>query len=193
MARAIEIQFSRRIVMTIDPRQHILSGAALALAVIATSFILIDRWRPPVDQRRLIGTIVHGSPKTARASLVLVTSPDCRYCQASVPFYQKLGALAAESGDALSLRAVVPVPPQEAREYLESRDLLWSLSTLDLGRLGISTTPTLLLLDSDSRVQRVWVGFLNQQGRAEVIRSLRSVCPTCVKEWADSLLPTTGG
>jgi hypothetical protein len=107
---------------------------------------------------------------------VLISSPDCKYCAASVPFYQELGELASASSGRLALRVVMPVPQQEARAYLIDRGLAWTVSVLDFRALGITQTPTLLLVDTSRRVSQAWVGLLTDAQESEVIDAARRLC-----------------
>jgi hypothetical protein len=138
-------------------------------AVLATVFVVRARWQTPVRGAEFIGRTVDDVPPGARVALVLVTSPSCRYCSASMPFYHSLADVAARSGRTLALRAVVPLDTEAARDYLRDEGLAWDLSPIDVDALRISGTPTLLLVDADRRVQRAWVGFLDQAQRLEVV------------------------
>jgi thiol-disulfide isomerase/thioredoxin len=149
--------------------KRLMPALVLLSAALATTFVVTARWRGTVGGTEFIGRTVDDVPSGARVALILVTSPSCRYCQASMPFYHRLAEVAAESGRALALRAVVPLDTESARDYLRDEDLAWDLSPIAADSLRISGTPTLLLVDADRHVKRAWVGLLDKAQRLEVV------------------------
>lgn len=86
----------------------------------------------------------------------LFVSPECQPCQRSVPFYKQL--LSEAAMHSVSMAVVVP-EMNEARAYVASlankfpTTLLWS----DFN-LRVSATPSLVLVDMQGIVRRVWLG-----------------------------------
>jgi thiol-disulfide isomerase/thioredoxin len=118
--------------------------------------------------------------QSAPATLVLALSTHCGFCQASVPFYQKLAAFKNSAPARVRLAAVMSEPKEEIEAYLKknsvSADAVFSMP---VSQIGVNGTPTLLLLDGQNKLVESWVGKLNGQGESEVIGRLQKVCPEC--------------
>lgn len=166
--------------MTKDTRASIASALVLTIAGATTVFILTDRLRQHTTQTPLVGRIVNDLPDGSTAALLLISSPDCKYCQASIPFYARLGAIGSATGGQLALRVVMPVPHQEAAAYLDEHRLLWTVSRVDFRDMGISSTPTLLLVDATRTVRKAWVGLLDKSQQADVLTAIGQVCRECL-------------
>ncbi len=109
--------------------------------------------------------------KTA-TSLVLVLQADCPYCTASVPFYRDL--IAANASGATQFIAVFPHAVSVGREVLKSHGLdIQTVSQANLRSLGISGTPTLLLVNQQGVVKRTWIGQLSAVREDDVFSELR--------------------
>ncbi len=69
-----------------------------------------------------------------------------------------------------------PRPPQEAQAYLKAEDVqVDEVKHANFQSLQIGGTPTLLLVDSDGVVQKVWLGKLPEAEEQEVLdQSCRS-------------------
>jgi thioredoxin-related protein len=104
-----------------------------------------------------------------RASVLLVISTNCHFCRDSLPFYRTLSDDLKGKADLL---AVLPQPQTEASAFLSSAHVeVTQLATASLSQLGVTGTPTMLLLDPNGKVQEVWVGRLDESRQAQV-RSL---------------------
>lgn len=96
----------------------------------------------------------------ADRTLVLFLSTHCKFCDMSVPFYQDLAAkLAAGAGRNRKLVAVFSQTADEVNQYKQRKQLpIETVADASVGDVGISGTPTLLLVASDGTVLRSWVG-----------------------------------
>jgi len=110
----------------------------------------------------------------ANRTLVLTLSTQCHFCNESSDFYRRLApaAIAAK----IPLVAVFPQSREEARahwisEHLSTQGL--EFVQVPSGRLPISGTPTLILVDHKGVVLRAWVGKLPPSGEAEVIHDVQ--------------------
>lgn len=103
-------------------------------------------------------------------SLVLGISTTCHFCSESLPFYKQL---ADQLQGRLEMYAVLPQTQNEAGHYLADAGLsaVHPVSA-DLGSLGISATPTLLLLDSSGKVKSVWLGKQDEAGQKRILAAL---------------------
>ncbi len=101
-----------------------------------------------------------------RASVLLVISTTCHFCEESLPFYRKLSDAAQGKADLL---AVLPQPQSEAAAYLSTAHVpVAQVASLPPAQLGIAGTPTLLLLDRSGKVQDIWQGLLDDSRQAQV-------------------------
>jgi hypothetical protein len=136
------------------------------------------------------GTVVK-LPGAAQASpqptLVLALSKNCHFCQESVGFYQKLTALKNSSPQGLRVVAVLPQSKEEAASYLKEQGIeADEVISMEVSKLGLMGTPTLLLLDGQNKLEELWVGKLNESQESEVIERLKKACAGCA-------LPKTAG
>lgn len=103
-------------------------------------------------------------------TVVLALSTTCHFCSESAPFYQKLQQ---QKPNNVRLVAVFSQPVENSRNYLNQlgvsvNDVVQS----SLASLGVSGTPTLLLIDSEGSVTDSWVGRLSDSEAARVIEQI---------------------
>ena len=103
-------------------------------------------------------------------TLVLAVSNTCRFCTDSAPFYQQL----AKSQTRTRLVAVLPQTVEEGKRYFA--DLGVTVDEVKQGSLssiGVTGTPTLILVNDDGIVVDSWVGRLAPEQEAEVLSKAR--------------------
>lgn len=108
-------------------------------------------------------------------TLVMALSTECHFCTESAPFYQRL--LPAASASKVPVVVVFPQAQEEARDYLTSHNLPLgdvAVEQATLGRIQISGTPTLMVVDRKGVILRAWAGKLPAQGEAEVINAIQA-------------------
>jgi hypothetical protein len=104
-------------------------------------------------------------------TVVLVLSIGCHYCAASGPFYQQLTRYASEHQT--NVVALLPQPKSESVKFLSELGVNISfVEQADPRSVGVSGTPTLLLVDKKGVVQHVFVGQLPEADQTEVISLL---------------------
>jgi hypothetical protein len=114
---------------------------------------------------RLTGQPVnwHDSPK----NVVLVLSTTCHFCKESSGFYRKL---VEDCRSHARTVAFFPQTPEEAQAYLRAEDVqVDEVKHADFQSLQIGGTPTLLLVDRNGVVQKVWLGKLSEVKEKEVL------------------------
>lgn len=100
-------------------------------------------------------------------TLVLALSTTCHFCSESAPFYQKLQQ---QNPSNVRLVALLPQPVEDGRNYLTKLGVsLNEVVQAPLASVGVSGTPTLLLIDHDGAVTDSWVGKLSDGEAAQVI------------------------
>jgi hypothetical protein len=104
-------------------------------------------------------------------TLVLALQTSCHYCADSAPFYQEL--LKQQDLGGWQAVAVLPQPVQQSLAYMQSRGYsIPRVFQMDLGSIGVSGTPTLLLVSQKGKLEKEWVGKLNPSGEDEVAAAL---------------------
>ena len=108
---------------------------------------------------------------TSTRTVVLALSTTCHFCSESAPFYQKLQQ---QEQNGVSLVAVFPQPAEDSRNYLNKLGVSVSdVVQSSLGSVGVSGTPTLLLVDNEGSVTGSWVGKLSESEAAKVIAQIQ--------------------
>ena len=74
----------------------------------------------------------------------------------------------------MRLMAVLPQPVDEGRRYLNNLGVsINDVVQASLGSVGVSGTPTLILIDNNGVVTGSWVGKLSEGEAANVIAQIR--------------------
>lgn len=100
-----------------------------------------------------------------KLTLVLAISTQCHFCTESAPFFQRIQKERAKD---LKLVAVLPQAVDEARKYLEGEGVqVDDVKQAPIASIGVTGTPTMLLVNASGVVTNVWVGRLEpgQQGQ----------------------------
>ena len=110
--------------------------------------------------------------KQNKTTVVLYLSTTCHFCNESSPFYQRL-VQAKAKGDFKP--AVLPQNTDEAIKYLESHDVkVDQVLSASLASIGVTSTPTLMLVSEGGVVFASWRGKLDENKESEVIAKLSS-------------------
>lgn len=167
------------------PHQAVQTAANIAIILIAlllggvlvTRFLLPASTPPPVavaeNEGVKVGTKVQLSDVnwSSGTNLVMVLSTTCRFCTASMPFYQKL--VQQKQGRDLKIIAVLPQGVEEAKAYLGKHDIsVDEVRQAALDEIQVNGTPTLIQVDATGAVVRSWIGKLPPEKEGEVIRSV---------------------
>ncbi len=150
----------------------VIVGVVVFITVVVTDKLAPHAFRPgSVDPAMgLVGKTVRipgvQYPQT-RNSLVLALSTDCHFCKASLPFYKEL---ASKSLGHVDVVAVLPQPLSEAQDYIQQAAVPTTrVISADLATIGVSGTPTVLLLDRAGKVQEAWLGHLDESRQKQVL------------------------
>ncbi len=151
----------------------------ILLAVVIGSVFLMDRFstRGLGPNEVKAGDQLSGLPaynwKADEHTLVLALRNVCHFCEASMPFYRKLAQLEQSSQLSAHLIAVFPDDPAVVRKVVETQQLAVEVLPLfELGQVKVQATPTLMLVDEQGRVSKVWMGQLPATEEAEVIAAI---------------------
>ncbi len=111
------------------------------------------------------------SPRT----LLIAMTTRCKYCTASVPFYNQLAELEKSKDKSVRIVAVFPDKVDDVDQYVQQKQLgLEVKGAMDLSKLNVAGTPTMILVDSGGKVLDFWVGQLQPDVQQQVIQSLNS-------------------
>jgi thioredoxin-related protein len=150
--------------------------SVLLSVVLIKVFLLPPPGRPPMAARSLVGLNMKQSlpdivwAKNKR-TLVLALSTQCHFCTDSAPFFQRIQKEAAKS---VKMLAVLPQAVEDSRKYLEGEGVhVDDVKQAQLSRIGVTGTPTLLLVDSTGKVADAWQGKLQPEQEAGVLAVLK--------------------
>jgi hypothetical protein len=150
-------------------------------AIVAIGVLVKNYFAPPGAKATVAikrGSVFPEIPgvdyKQASRTLILALNVDCRYCTRSVPFYNSLATAQHEnSGQSNIVAAFINQDAELVKSYSGEKQLLvQAISGVDLDKLGVQTTPTLVLVDSSGRVLDSWRGELKADGEREVFTAL---------------------
>ena len=108
----------------------------------------------------------------SNGTLVMALSTTCTFCRQSVSFYQQL--VAASHPEKTHIVAIFGEPAERVRAYLTSEHLtdLADVRQADFASLGLSATPTLILVDRNGVVKQVWTGLQPHEGQDDIRRAI---------------------
>jgi hypothetical protein len=114
-----------------------------------------------------------------KKNLLLVLRKGCGYCDGSTPFYRELTELARPHGGTVRLVAVFEDKVEDARTFLQDEGVSVDVvAEFPLSNLKIGVTPTLILVDDQARVIKVWEGLLSRKAEDEVKAAITNQAPT---------------
>lgn len=126
-----------------------------------------------VPEKPTVGTVLPALPGYSwdgrSQSLLLALRKGCHFCEDSLPFYREL-LRAEKSGESKArLVAVLPDPEMDATRFVHDAQLdVPMIAPFQLQRLHVSGTPTLILVDGNGTVEKVWVGEQDAAGQQEI-------------------------
>lgn len=166
----------------ITQRLEVLTNLAIIFAAVLLGVVLIKNYLLPNNSRD--GPRDFQVPAGAKISLagvdwsnnnqtlLLVLQKGCHFCTESAAFYQRLVRETAGRGS-IHLIAVLPQSSDEGRKYLDDLGVtIEEVKQAQLDSIGVNGTPTLILVNNQGVVITSWVGKLNADGEAEVLRRL---------------------
>jgi|SRR5919206_4631908 hypothetical protein len=165
---------------------ELVANVSIIVAALAFTFVLAKRYFAPVlplaAPQRAAANIPNGAKadfinvdwgKSDR-TLLLVLQAGCHFCTESAPFYQRLARETAQKSG-VHLVAVLPQDVAEGSKYLNSLGVpIEDVRQAQLDTLGVSGTPTLILIDGKGVVMKSWVGKLTGDREAEVLDQLHA-------------------
>jgi hypothetical protein len=150
--------------------------AIVAIGVLVKNYFAPEEVKTSVSV--LKGTVFPDIPgvdyKQTPRTLILALNVDCRYCTRSVPFYNSLSeAWQQNAGQFNIVAAFINDDAALVKSYAEEKQLsVQAIAGVDLDKLGVQMTPTIILVDSGGKVLDSWRGALQPDGEREVFDAL---------------------
>jgi len=174
-----------RLLQNGERRIEVVANLAIVFVAFALGAILIKDFLlvqpkpqlPPQAQaanrgKDFVGTSLTELPikwDANQQTLVMALSSNCHFCTESAPFYKRL----AQNKGQTRMVAVLPQPLEGGRQYLDSLGVpVDEIRQLPLNKVGVSGTPTLLLVDSAGVVKKSWIGKLPAEGEVAVLEAM---------------------
>jgi peroxiredoxin len=151
----------------------------IIVACIIGSYFLKERFAPP---KPLASSLKAGDHlaglsaydwKAHDRTLVLALRKGCHFCEDSMPFYRKLANLEELNRIDAHVVAVFPDDAPTVQQLVQKEQLpVQALPAVALDQMKVQGTPTLILVDQQGRVSKVWEGQLAAPGEEEVISAI---------------------
>jgi hypothetical protein len=148
----------------------------VAIGVLAKNYFAPQSAKPNVELTKgsVLPAIAGVDYKQTSRTLILALNVDCRYCTRSVPFYNSLAEARQENADQVNIvGAFINKDAALVKSYVEEKQLsVHAIAGVDLDKLGVHMTPTLILVDNTGKVLDSWRGELQPDGEREVFAAL---------------------
>jgi len=150
--------------------------AIIITACLVAVFFIRNHMGEKSGQRHTIALGTHFALKNihweaSRKTIVLALSTSCHYCTESAGFYRDLVKECQTRG--VRTIAVLPQTVIEAQSYLIKEGVkVDDVRQAPLSSFEITGTPTLLLINSEGKVEHVWYGKLPPNGEKDVLAKL---------------------
>ena len=178
MLPSFDSQSRKRLKSILDVTTNIV---VILFAVIAIGVLVRNYFAPQsvknsaaITKGSIFPEIAGVDYKQTPRTLILALNVDCRYCTRSVPFYNSLADARQENaGQVNIIAAFINKDPALVKSYADEKQLsVQAIAGIDFDKLGIHSTPTLVLIDSAGKVLDSWTGELKPDGEREVFTAL---------------------
>ena len=110
--------------------------------------------------------------RSSKTVVVALTS-QCKFCTASLPFYNRLSKLRARPGSSFSIIVISPESSDVVVKLLSGAGILADqVLSADFSKLGFRGTPSVFIVDSRGTVKRTFVGQLDGPGESGLLAEL---------------------
>ncbi len=151
------------------------------MSVVALGAILENRFWPrnarQGEPTNIVGTrlAVKGVDwRAADVNIVLFIRKDCHFCKASMPFYRRLARLRSEIRSTVSLTALTNDSAADLRTLLTEESVAVEGIYPPPANVGLAGTPTLLFVDKTGTIRRTFMGQLDSDREAQVIKLMKN-------------------
>jgi len=131
-----------------------------------------------VPEAPAVGTVLPALPGYSwdghSQILLLALRKGCHFCEDSMPFYRELLKADKSGRSKAHLVSVLPDGEMDATRLLHDAQLdVPMVAPFQLHRLHVSGTPTLILVDGNGMVEKVWVGEQDAAGQQAIFEAIR--------------------
>ena len=154
-----------------------IADVAVIVVALAVGCVVLGKYVSEYRARAVaagdrLATIPNLDWKQHRYTLVLALNTGCHFCEQSVPFYRNLAERQEHGGMDLDLVAVFPNDPAQVRQFMSVEGLrVRSVAAVPLEKLRVNATPTVILVGSDGRVERSWIGLMDPPEQLELFKT----------------------
>ena len=157
--------------------EKVTHGFLIGVCCLAGGLLIEQRFFPPGDgdtasPRDPVGREVKlpgADWQAAPYSVVLQLSSTCRFCNESMPFYQRLVAARQAQGAKMPLIVASSDAVAVMRKHLEDQQVAVDKVLHSRPGLFDTGTPTVYIVDSKGTVKRAFVGKLDSSGEKELL------------------------
>ena len=165
--------------------QNILTTAGI---VVLVGLVAEQRWtqyRAVANSRAIVeentyqpGERIQDTPelalKDSSRTLLIGTASTCRFCTASMPFYNKLQQTAKAQG--VKVVAYTIEDMKANQKYLDTHGVVPdALVGASENRLLLYSTPSIVLVDRDGAVLKSWLGQMKPAEEDELLQLLKEI------------------
>ena len=176
MPPSLDLQTRKKLKDSLDVTTNIV---VVLFALVAIGVLVKNYFAPPgvktsLTKGAIFPEIAGVDYKQTSRTLILALNVDCRYCSRSVPFYNSLAEARQEnSGQFNIIAAFINKDAGLVNSYAEEKQLaVHAIAGVDLDKLGVHMTPTLVLVDSAGKILDSWRGELQPDGEREVFAAI---------------------
>jgi thioredoxin-related protein len=179
MVPSLDLPTRKKLKATLD----VMTNVVVVLFAVVAIGVLVKNYLAPRANKTSIaitkGTVfpdIAGVDyRQSAQTLVLALNVDCRYCSRSVSFYNSLAEAqrVQNAGNVNIVAAFINKDSTLVKSYADEKQLMvQAIAGVDLDKLGVHMTPTLILVDSAGKVLDSWRGELQPDGEREVFAAL---------------------
>ncbi|HKS42668.1 MAG TPA: hypothetical protein VJX74_18800 [Blastocatellia bacterium] len=159
---------------------EMLANVAIVIVTLMLGSVLVKQYFFAAPNKAIVKEVAAGTKISLpdvdwgknHQTMLLILAQGCHYCADSAPFYQKLLRETEQKGQ-IKLMAVFPQGSSDGTKYLNDLGVpIKEVKMASLDAIGITGTPSLILVNSEGVVTDVWLGQLPPDKQAEVLSRL---------------------
>ena len=114
--------------------------------------------------------------ESANKTIVMALSTQCHFCQESAPFYKSVSESPAVKSKRIAVMMIFPQSSDEAESFARTKDIHpGRILSMNLQQLGISSTPTMFLVDHAGKIEKMWIGVLSEDQQRQLLGDLKRI------------------
>lgn len=159
---------------------ELVANIAIVIVALLIGVFFIKQYRSPDAASASVKAVASGTKISVpdvdwaknQQTMLVVLAPGCHFCSESAPFYKKLLQETQKRGQT-KMMAVFPQGSSGDQKYMQDMGVpVDEVKFASLDSLGVTGTPTLLLVNSEGVVTDLWVGQLAPDKEQEVLSRL---------------------